>query len=118
MLADHQLLKAYATSIDPQAAAVHLRLQDALQAAEARDQPKFEKLAHSIKTTLDEIYASIFRTHKDIVDASVGTRPPKFTIEAPDSLLRGLTGCHDGAEEDFESTDGNESNSDYSTDSE
>ena len=54
LLTQYAQLKDYATSFDFDAALVKIRLENAHNAVEALDKPKFESLAHSILTTLDE----------------------------------------------------------------
>lgn len=80
------MLKTYATSIDREASLVHIRLEQAHQAAKAQDQVIFENLAHSIKKTLDEQIERINSARDHLLKAGVGTVPSKFALE-PDKAM-------------------------------
>ena len=64
LLKQYDHLKDYATSIDPSAAAVKIRLKDAREAAEEVDDLKFKTLGRDIMTTLEEQYTRISTARK------------------------------------------------------
>ncbi|CAF9934442.1 hypothetical protein IMSHALPRED_009721 [Imshaugia aleurites] len=66
LLEQYNQLKQFATALDPDAAPVKIRLEQARKAAQAIDEPQFEKLAHGIFLTLDERYSKIAAARKDL----------------------------------------------------
>ena len=60
MLSTHELLAAYATSLDSEATAVKIRLANALQAAETVDEKTFNKLTLGIWETLEEQFSRVY----------------------------------------------------------
>ena len=66
LLDQYNQLKQYAKSIDPDAAPVKIRLEQARKAAEAMDEPEFEGLAHGIFATLEERYSKILAARRDV----------------------------------------------------
>ena len=81
LLSQYNQLKQYATSLDSDAGPVRIRLEEARKAAEASDEGKFEKLAHSIFLTLEERYNNkIANARNDVprFEAPVTTSEPSI----------------------------------------
>ncbi|KAG8529958.1 uncharacterized protein KY384_005439 [Bacidia gigantensis] len=57
MLVSYEAMKAFAASLERGSAAVRIRLEEAREAAESLDQDKFESLARSVSSTLEELFA-------------------------------------------------------------
>ncbi|KAK4696366.1 hypothetical protein P7C71_g1534, partial [Lecanoromycetidae sp. Uapishka_2] len=66
LLSQYALIKDYAISIEPDAALVKIRLEDALNAAEAVDERNFQLLVQDILVTLDQTFKMITAARKRI----------------------------------------------------
>ena len=83
LLKQYDHLETYATSIDPSAAAVKIRLKDAREAAEAVDDLKFGSLGHDIMTTLEEQYTRISTARKCLPEFAVALQRGRTSDSSP-----------------------------------
>ena len=75
LLTQHDLLEQYARSIDPNAASVKIRLENARKAAEASDSAAYQRLARDIFGTLEERCNEIAAARKKVTGL-IGSSSP------------------------------------------
>lgn len=89
-------LRRYAITIDSDAGPVKIRLARAREAAEELDEKKFEKLAHGILMTLEDLYNKISAARKDL--SRFPTPCPSHEPESSQACSQAssaATGSHD-----------------------